>query len=1093
MKLTRERMIVKALLALCLGFILASCPSPSSGEMTLTGTVSITGTAQVGQTLTADTFALNGSGSIIYRWLRDDVVINNATGSSYTLVEADQGAFIKVEVKRNGYNGVIISNPKGPVAGKNDSPLTGTVSIDGIAQVGQTLTVNTSALSGDGSLSYLWYRDDIQINGAVESSYTLTESDRGKFIKVEVSRNGYVGTIFSTSKGPITGINETPINIIYAKEYWGEWIRMDTGALYYFNNDTLTINGQNSVLSPRVFTIESERVITGTDNGIKFWLYASRPATASFSGRIVDMRQSPSRAASTGNMNLIVRNIKNDANSKSVETDNDGKFQVPGSIAGDEYLATFPEAPEIPAIRIIPGYSGDDIGTVTLIEGVNFKISVRAENPQTTDITQLYADSTPYKIVIDIENIGTENCTGANFQLDFGDLNFSPTSYDRVLGTIVPGAKKSLSFTVNCPNYIEEPAYKDKVIGITIRDVRNKVWEDSVQLQFHKAPVIFNFKSDKQVQGVVITPRQKAYHFVSNAASKYSATITLPWSDEPYLVVFSGAALENETRYSMGLNVTPDTNFIEFWDTSMHEPNDTEETAYKIDTRIEPKIMSFLHLNDIDYFKVDLDPNALPVYITLDTTDGDYTISGDSNGDSAANPGETFNLNLKVKNIGIKNASGVTASLTKHNNANSNYLTLNDTYKSLGTLTAGGVSVNAAFSMSISSLCPAGTDIPLQVEFTNSEGNKWVTNFDLHIYPPGPTNVKAEALSETSIRISWNQAAGAAGYKVYDVNVSEIVTINGIYNTQYEHTGLNAGTDYGYYVTAIAENKEESIISEAVLARTWEHLLLNKQYGGTVSANAPHYYRFNVTNGVSYLFTSNVSASVKYETGNATWFNLSNGTVNQVPYQTGWVIIKIETVGPYTLKVRHPDAALSAFSTAGINGVINEAEKTITVNNVPLSANITSLTPVVTTAPEWTCKTTGAMNFTNPVEYAFTKGDAIQIYTVTIRPNGEGGITINPPSINDINIEGFPTSPFTLSRNGNGGYHTSMSVTLTGSDASSIEWWIGDANKTSSATNGGRTFTVQAPSLTIGEHTLTVIIYKNGIPYSNKIDFTVVL
>jgi len=250
-------------------------------------------------------------------------------------------------------------------------------------------------------------------------------------------------------------------------------------------------------------------------------------------------------------------------------------------------------------------------------------------------------------------------------------LNFSPSGYDHVLHTIEPGVKKSVSFTVNCPKYIDESAYKDKRINITIRDVKNKTWNDSVQLQFHKAPVYFNFKSDKQVQGVIISPRQKAYHFVSNAANNYSTTVKLPWTEEPYLVVFSGADLENETRYSMGINVTPDSNFIEFYNTSAHEENDNEAQAYVIDARTEPKIMSYLHKNDIDYFKVYLDPNPMPVYITLDETNGSYyTVSGDNNGDSAANPGETFKLNFNVKNIGISNASGITATLKKTTNTN---------------------------------------------------------------------------------------------------------------------------------------------------------------------------------------------------------------------------------------------------------------------------------------------------------------------------------------------------------------------------------------------------------------------------------------
>jgi len=540
----------------------------------------------------------------------------------------------------------------------------------------------------------------------------------------------------------------------------------------------------------------------------------------------------------------------------------------------------------------------------------------------------------------------------------------------------------------------------------------------------------------------------------------------------------------------MGINVTPDTNFIDFWDTSAHEPNDTEAQAYVIDARTEPKIMSYLHLNDIDYFKVNLDPDPLPVYVTLDTTGGAYTVTGDNNADGAANPGETFNLNLKIKNIGINDAYGVTARLIKPSSANSSYLSLYDTNKSIGTLIAGGTPVNASFQMNVSSSCPAGADIPLQVEFTNNGGDKWVANFNLHVYPPSPVNVQAEALSETSVRVSWSQSAGATGYKVYGSDDVALATINGIGNTQYEHTSLNVGTVYSYRVSALAGN-EESVKSPLVSARTWEQLIFNKQHSGTVSAGIPHYYRFNITNGANYTFTSSVSASVKYETGDTNWFNLSSGTESQTAGQSGWAYVKIENAGAYTLKIRNPEAAVSAFSVAGFAGTVSEANKTIAVN-VSFGTSLTSLTPSLTTASGWTCATTGAKNFTNPVEYVFTKGDVTQIYTVTVTPNGEGGITVNPPSVTDITIGGFPTLPFTISRSGVGGYLTSRSITLTGSGYSTIEWWIGETNKTASATNSGMAFVVQAASCTLGEHTLTVIIYKDGVPYSNEVNFTVV-
>ena len=68
-----------------------------------TGAPTITGTAQVGETLTASTTGISDSDGLTnatysYQWLGDNTEISGAAGSSYTLVAADEGKAIKVRV-----------------------------------------------------------------------------------------------------------------------------------------------------------------------------------------------------------------------------------------------------------------------------------------------------------------------------------------------------------------------------------------------------------------------------------------------------------------------------------------------------------------------------------------------------------------------------------------------------------------------------------------------------------------------------------------------------------------------------------------------------------------------------------------------------------------------------------------------------------------------------------------------------------------------------------------------------------------------------------------------------------------------------------
>ena len=68
-----------------------------------TGAPVIMGTARVGEALTADTSGISDEDGLndatySYQWLADDAAIADATGSTYTLVDADEGAIIKVRV-----------------------------------------------------------------------------------------------------------------------------------------------------------------------------------------------------------------------------------------------------------------------------------------------------------------------------------------------------------------------------------------------------------------------------------------------------------------------------------------------------------------------------------------------------------------------------------------------------------------------------------------------------------------------------------------------------------------------------------------------------------------------------------------------------------------------------------------------------------------------------------------------------------------------------------------------------------------------------------------------------------------------------------
>ena len=180
-----------------------AAPQPNNSA---TGAPAIIGTAQVDETLTADTSGISDDDGLVnaiysYQWVANDggtdADISGETDATYTLVADDVGNTIKVKVTFTddaGNETTLTSAATEAVAAAAwpDSPATGQPTINGAAKVGEMLTADTTGITdADGlvnaTFSYQWLGDDTDIAGATSSTYTLAETDEGKTIKVRVS------------------------------------------------------------------------------------------------------------------------------------------------------------------------------------------------------------------------------------------------------------------------------------------------------------------------------------------------------------------------------------------------------------------------------------------------------------------------------------------------------------------------------------------------------------------------------------------------------------------------------------------------------------------------------------------------------------------------------------------------------------------------------------------------------------------------------------------------------------------------------------------------------------------------------------------
>ena len=311
-----------------------------------TGLPTITGMARVDETLTADTTGINDADgldnvSFSYQWLADDTDIPDATGSTYTLAEGDEGKTIKVKVTFDDAAGngetltsaataavaaapaatpLTASHEDAPAShdgqdsftfklrfseevelsyltlrdhaftvtggtvdkaqrltpGSNtgwtitatpdadadadvtlalpaatdcdasgavctaggkklsaaltltvpgpepppqqNSPATGAPTISGTARVDETLTASTAGIADEDGLvnvsyGYQWQADDADIAGATGATYTLTDAEQGKAVKVRVNFDDDAGneeTLTSAATSPVAARPNNP-------------------------------------------------------------------------------------------------------------------------------------------------------------------------------------------------------------------------------------------------------------------------------------------------------------------------------------------------------------------------------------------------------------------------------------------------------------------------------------------------------------------------------------------------------------------------------------------------------------------------------------------------------------------------------------------------------------------------------------------------------------------------------------------------------------------------------------------------------------------------------------------------------------------
>lgn len=213
-----KRLLLISLLALVLG-VAPSLAGDARSTVAPSNTSSptISGTAQIGQSLTATSGSWSGDTpmTFTYAWERCDTtgascaIISGATGNVYTVASADGGHTLRVAVTATNASGT----------GTAESPQTSTVStatapqntaiptITGTASVGSTLTATTGTWTGSAPITYAYVWERCAANGgtcaaiagATAPTYTVVSADVAGTLRVVVSATNAGGSGQATS------------------------------------------------------------------------------------------------------------------------------------------------------------------------------------------------------------------------------------------------------------------------------------------------------------------------------------------------------------------------------------------------------------------------------------------------------------------------------------------------------------------------------------------------------------------------------------------------------------------------------------------------------------------------------------------------------------------------------------------------------------------------------------------------------------------------------------------------------------------------------------------------------------------------------
>jgi hypothetical protein len=388
------------------------------------------------------------------------------------------------------------------------------------------------------------------------------------------------------------------------KAFRGKWLRLDNGTDFYLGTNGITRGSYNSQFIPESITKIDDNMLEIATEDETFRLIRNSITDATLQLNVkkaFGYTKSPS-GSGVGGIDVVLENTQDPGETYEKQSGNDGNTEFDGIVSGEYTISVgSTSVTQTIADHLNAGnfyFSPNGYIYKALLNSTNE--TYYAEDRDNSE------EGNRYTVHLRVYNLGNQDASATTISLNTNDNAVKIEAEEKILGTIEPERNVSYSFSLETIPFskvstLKDAVYHDVEFLVSLKDIDNEVWEDTVTLRIFRKAVPIYLYSTMSNPFILLSPHREIVSM--------SSVVWVPYRpDAKYKLIAQSLSLNTEGVYSIGVgswdrdkwNSDCDT----FTDVSNYEPNNQESQAKTV--YMNSQTTSYLHKNDIDFWIIDM-------------------------------------------------------------------------------------------------------------------------------------------------------------------------------------------------------------------------------------------------------------------------------------------------------------------------------------------------------------------------------------------------------------------------------------------------------------------------------------------------------